>query len=228
MHLPVTVRTTLLRELRDEVRQHYRAGRVILAVDGIDGSGTAPFADGLAEVFAEQGTAVFRAAIDGFHRPRAERDARGIGTPEGFYRDAYDYATFIRVLIDPFRDGAQTAAATGIQLSYWDVEREAPVEARWVTGPEDAILIVDGVFLNRPELRRLWNWSVWLDVPVNVAYERVALREGTSPDLFAPRGRRYREGYELYAHDADPVARASAIIDNVDPERPQRVYQDSC
>ena len=57
-----------LRELRDEARQHYRSGRVIIAVDGIDGAGKTMFADALAEVFAEGGSAVFRASIDDFRR----------------------------------------------------------------------------------------------------------------------------------------------------------------
>ncbi len=90
MRLPITPATTFLRELRDEARQHYRSGRVIIAVDGIDGAGKTVFADALAEVFAEGGSAVFRASIDDFHRPRVERYARGRRSPEGFYRDSFD------------------------------------------------------------------------------------------------------------------------------------------
>ena len=94
MRLPTTPVTTLWRDLRGEVRQHYRAGRVVVAVDGRDGAGKTTFADGLAAAFAEDGSAVFRASIDDFHRPRDERYARGRTSPEGFYRDSYDYATF--------------------------------------------------------------------------------------------------------------------------------------
>jgi uridine kinase len=228
MQLPVTPATTLWRSLRDEVRQHYRAGRVMLAVDGIDGAGKTTFADHLAQVFAEDGSAVFRASIDDFHRPRAERYARGRTSPEGFYRDSFDDATFRRVLIEPFRDGAQTGGATGFQLAAFDHHRDAPVEAEWVTGPRDAVLIVDGVFLLRPELRGIWHWSVWLDVPIDVAAARVAARDGTDPDPWAASNTRYREGQELYLKEADPRAHASAIVDNTDPEHPRRVWADSC
>ena len=68
MRLPLTPATALWRELRDEVRRSYPAGRVVVAIDGIDGAGKTTFADGLAEVFAEEGSAVYRASIDGFHR----------------------------------------------------------------------------------------------------------------------------------------------------------------
>ncbi|MDR7185580.1 uridine kinase [Microbacterium trichothecenolyticum] len=223
MRLPVTPTTTLWRELRDRVRRRYPAGRVIVAIDGLDGAGKTVFADGLAEVFAETGDAVFRAGIDGFHRPRAERYLRGRRSPEGFYRDSYDYATFRRVLIDPFRDGAQTAGTTGFQLTAFDVARDAPVESQWVTAPLDAVLVVDGIFLHRPELQDLWDWSVWLDVSFDVAYARMALRDDSDPDPDAPSNARYRQGQEIYLNEARPRDAASVIVDNADLAHPRIV-----
>jgi uridine kinase len=210
VRLPVTPATTLWRELRDEVRLHYRAGRVVLAVDGLPGAATSTFADGFAEVFAETGAAVFRASMDGFQRPQSEREARGRESAEGRYRDAYDYGTFRRVLRDPFREGAQTGGATGFQLASFDAERDIPLEAHWVTAPRDAVLIVDGGYLLRPELRGLWNWSVWLDAPA---------RFDSAPQ---------RDAAALYLNDADPRHAASAIVDDTDPAHPVRIYGDFC
>jgi uridine kinase len=223
MRLPVTPTTTLWRGLRDRVRRQNAGGRVIVAVDGVDGAGKTVFADGLAEVFAETGDAVFRASIDGFHRPRSERYLRGRTSPEGFYRDSFDYATFRRVLIDPFRDGAQTAATTGFQLAAFDVVRDAPVESQWVTAPLDAVLVVDGIFLHRPELRDLWDWSMWLEVPLEVSYARMALRDGSDPDPDAPANARYRQGQEIYLREARPREAASVIVDNADLAHPRIV-----
>jgi len=226
MRLPVTPASTLWRALRDEVRRDYPRGRILIAVDGEDGAGKTRFADHLASVFAEDGSAVFRASIDGFHRPREERYARGRTSPDGFYRDSYDEATFRRVLIDPFRSGAMTDA--GFQLAAFDVSRDEPVASEWVTAPRDAVLIVDGIFLNRPELRGIWHWSVWLDAPLDVRYARMAARDGSDPDPAAESNRRYRGGQDLYLREASPRAAASAIVDNTDPEAPRRVYQDFC
>jgi uridine kinase len=223
MRLPVTPTTTLWRDLRDRVRRHNAGGRVIVAVDGLDGAGKTVFADGLAQVFAETGDAVFRAGIDGFHRPRSERHVRGRRSPEGFYRDSYDYATFRRVLIDPFLDGAQTAGTTGFQLAAFDVVRDAPVESQWVTAPLDAVLIVDGIFLHRPELRDLWDFSLWLDVPFAISYARLAARDGTDPDPEAVSNARYRLGQELYLSEARPQEAASVIVDNTDLAHPRIV-----
>lgn len=221
--MPTNPTTTLLREVRDEIRRSFRGGRVIVAVDGRDGAGKSEFADGLAEAFDELDIAAFRASADGFHRPRAERYARGLASADGFYRDSYDYETMRRVLIDPFRDGAQTSATTGFQLAAWDADRDAPVESRWVTAPADAVLVIDGLFLLRPELRGLWDFSVWLDVPVEQAFARLAERRGIPADPEAPANARVHGGQELYESEAWPVAVASIIIDNVDPARPRRV-----
>lgn len=222
MRLPTTPVTTLQRVLRDEVRRWFPAGRVIVGVDGIDGSGKTTFADSLAQVFREDGSAVFRASMDDFHRPRVERYAMGRRSPEGFYRDSYDEATLRRVLIDPFRD-SYTAGTTGFQLAAFDLGRDAPVEARWVTAPQDAVLIIDGIFLQRPSLAEIWDRVVWLEVPWDTAYARMAGRDGTDPDPDAPSNARWRGGQQLYLDDVHPREAASFVIDNSDLAQPKRI-----
>lgn len=219
MRLPTTPVTSLQRSLRDLARQHHRAGRVILAVDGVDGSGAAAFADGLAETFAEDGAAVYRASMDGFRRPRAERGAAGASA-----RDAYDDATFRRVLVDPFRTGG----SAGFQLTAFDADRDIPVESQWVTAPRDAVLIVDGAFLHRRGLRELWNWSVWLEVSPAVAASRVAARDGAAAPDGAEATSPAREEESRYVREDRPRAVASAIVENSDAAHPVQIFGDYC
>lgn len=215
---------TLWRTLRDEVRRNSPRGRVMIAVDGEDGAGKTRFADHLARVFAEDGSSVLRASIDDFHRPRSERYRRGRTSPEGFYLDSYDYEAFRRLLIEPFRSGGEEA----VRLAAFDLAADLPVDAPAVSVPPDAVLIVDGIFLNRPELRGLWHWSVWLDAPVDVRYARMAERDGCDADPAAASNRRYRDGQELYLKEARPRTAAAVIVDNTDPASPRRVYADFC
>ena len=218
MRLPTTPVTTLLRSLRDEARQHYRVGRVVLAVDGVDGAGQAEFADGLAEAFAEDGAAVYRASMDAFQRPRAERNAHGGSPAEGPSSHIYDDATLRRVLIDPFRTGG----STGFQLTAFDVARDTPVEPQWVTAPRDAVLIVDGMFLHRPEVKGLWNWSVWLEVAPSAAAARIADRDGTDGVG------RAEAAEKRYLREARPRVAAAAIVENSDPAHPVQIFGDFC
>ena len=224
MQLPPTPRIEFLRELVGEIAHNYGHGRVIVAIDGIDGAGKTSFGDDLAAVFREAGHDAFRASMEDFHRSRAERYRDGRESPESFYRDSFDYGTFRRVLIDPFR----MAGSTGFQTAAWDVRRDAPTLTRWITGQPDGVLIVDGVFLNRPELRGIWNYSILLEVPWDVAYTRLAERDARDPNPDAFANARYREGQELYFAEADPRQYASALVDNTDPAHPKRIFADSC
>ncbi|MDO7881600.1 uridine kinase [Antiquaquibacter soli] len=205
--------------LADEFLANYGKGRTLLAVDGIDGAGKRPFADALAERLGRGGHAVFRASVDRFHRPRAERYARGVDSAEGYYYDSFDYELFRRVLIEPFRLGG----SAGFVTAAFDVERDVPIEMQWQTGPQDATLVVDGAFLNRPELRGLWNYSIWLEADADAAWARLLELDGP-----AGQSPRYPGGQKLYLAEANPRARATAIVDNSDPELPVRVFADSC
>jgi uridine kinase len=190
MMLPPTPRVLALREIVAEVRALAPRGRVIVAVDG--GGGTAAFADDLAAVFREAGSDTHRASVRDFHRSRADRTLLGPETSTGFYRDAFDYVTLRRVLIDPFR----MAGSAGFQTAAFDEARDVPLASRWETAGPDAVLVIDGEFLLRPELRREWNASVLL---VN-APERA-----------------------IYAEEARPREVATILVDESDPSAPVRV-----
>ncbi len=58
-----------------------------VAVDGRTASGKTTLADELGVAVEAAGRPVVRTSIDGFHRPRAERHARGRYSAEGYYHD---------------------------------------------------------------------------------------------------------------------------------------------
>ena len=209
----------VLDSLAAEIVALYVGGRVVVAIDGMDGAGKTHFADELAAALTATGRSVFRASIDDFHRSLAERHARGADSPEGYYRDSFDYSTFRRVLLEPFRMGGSTAFVT----AAFDHVRDLPVQSKWRTGPKDAILVLDGIFLHRPELAGLWNYSVWLDRPREVAEQQMLDRDGATEKVD-----RYRGGQDLYLAETNPRTAASSIIDNRDFEYPRRVFADSC
>jgi len=212
-------RKAVVAALSDEILHNYGKGRIIIAVDGVDGAGKTEFANALAAQLGIGHRAVFRASIDDFHFPRVVRWAKGRDSAEGFYRDSFDYPTFKRMLTEPFRTGW----IGSFNLRAFDLRRDLPFEPVWSSGPKDAFLVVDGIFLNRPELRGIWNFSVWLDVERQVAEARMFERDGAST---VPE--RYRGGQELYIRESKPRELASAIIDNSDFEHPRRVFADAC
>ena len=199
--------------LASEVLLHYRHGRTLVAVDGRHGVGQAAFADDLAEALGQHGVRTFRASIDGFFRPRADRERAGFNDPEAHWRGAYDLSLLRRVLTDPFRVGG----STGFVLAGFDEERDEPIfQPKWQSAGADAVLILDGVFLLRPELRGLWHYSIWLTAPI------------TAPDPSDAPALRDAGADERYLRTVDVAQVASAIVDNSDPDHPRRAFADSC
>ncbi|MET4781846.1 uridine kinase [Glaciihabitans sp. UYNi722] len=191
--------------LAAEILHSYGVGRAIVAVDGTSAAGTGVFADALAEQLRKGGRKVFRASIDDFHKPHTAWENQDLDSPQAYYAEAYDYSVFRRVLIDPFR----ASGSTGFVLAAYDAKREAAIQPKWMSAGSDAVLIVDGVFLNRKELAGLWSYSIFVEVPVEESNRE------TRADA-------------LYLAEVRPRAAVVAIIDNRDEEHPRRVFADSC
>jgi len=198
------------------------AGRVRrVAVDGVDGAGKTHFADALGVELTVRGAKVIRVSADGFLNPPRTRHRRGRDSPEGFYRDSFDYGRMIRKLLDPLSAGGNREYIREV----YDVRREREVRRLPELAEVDAILVLDGIFLHRDELVHYWDYSVWLEVPFEVSVPRAAKRGigVKDPDVHSVKNRRYIEGQRLYMAECHPRERASVVIDNVNLANPEVV-----
>jgi uridine kinase len=183
-----------------------------VAIDGVDGAGKTHFADELAEVLRASGRSVIRASVDGFHNPRSLRYRQGRDSPEGFFEDSYDYEQLKAVLLDPLSPGG----SGHYRAAAFDHRSDGPVsEGSRVASPGD-ILVFDGIFLHRPELRAYWDYSVFLEVAFAVSIPRGAQRGESSPDPEAASNRRYVRGQEIYLRTCEPARFATVTINNDD------------
>jgi uridine kinase len=203
-----------VRDLADRVVALRPGERVAVAVDGVDGAGKTVLADQLAEVLAGERD-VLRVSIDGFHRRRAERVARGRG-PETFYADSYDYDAFRGAVVEPFRRGEPLTPAVN------DVVADRPVHPEPVAVGLETVLLVDGIFLQRPELRDVWDATIWVEVPFAVSVPRGNARfiGEHDPDPDGESNHRYVGGQRLYLAEADPRGHATWVVDNTDLDSP--------
>jgi uridine kinase len=213
-------RTAVLAAVADDVLALPSTQWRRVAVDGVDGAGKTVFADELADALARKRASVIRASVDGFHNPREIRYRRGRGSPQGFFRDSYDYAQLIALLLRPLGRGGCGRFVRRI----YDVDNETPVPHVFEQAEPGSILVLDGIFLHRDELVGFWDYSIWLHVPFDVAIPRGA-RRGTGfsdPDPAAASNRRYVEGQRLYLSTCEPLRRATVVIDNTDLGKPRR------
>lgn len=184
-----------------------------VGIDGVDGASKTALADELAGMLGNR-RPVLRASVDGFHRPRAARYARGRHSPEGYYLDSYDYATLRAVLLDPFAVGEPVCTAV------WDHVADAPVSRRWRPVDPASVLLFDGIFLQRPQLREVWDLSIFCRVDAATACARMAARDGTPADPGHPANRRYVSGQRRYLDACRPEKRSTYVVDNTDLAAP--------
>lgn len=188
---------------------------VLVGVDGVDGAGKSTFADELAAALAERGGAVRRASVDGFHHPLAHRRAEG-RTAQAVWSRHFDHAALRRQLLDPWRSGPGAA----YRLAVHDVVTDEAVTGPPLRVPEAGLLVVDGLFLQRPELTDAWDHVIFLDVPFEVSVARMAARDGSDPDPDHPDQRRYVDAQRHYFATCRPREGADVVIDNADLSRP--------
>lgn len=220
-------RTVLLDEVAAAVAAVTPRPNVVVGVDGASGTGKSTFADELAEVLASGGRDVVRASVDSFHRPRAERYRRGKGSADGYYLDSHDLPALRARLLEPFASGAGTYVT-----AVFDEPADAPIVEEPREVPRGAILLVDGLFLHRPELVRIWDVSLFLLAPDRreaAWQDHVTRGLPTEPSARAAeverrieqaRRSRYVDGQARYEREASPLAAATFVIDNDDLAAP--------
>jgi uridine kinase len=212
-------RSALLAALAEDVLAVRRPGEFCrVGVDGVDGAGKTSLADELAVELKRRRVSTVRVSVDGFHNPRATRYRKGRNSPDGFFRDSYDYERFLSLVLRPFSVGGSGIFTPAI-FNVDEERRLAPVS---VQAPPGSILVVDGIFLHRDDLAALWDYSIWLEVPFEVSIPRGAQRApgSLSPDPAHPANRRYVEGQRLYIQECSPCTRATVVVDNSDLDNP--------
>ncbi len=192
-----------------------------VAVDGVDGAGKTTLADELILLLRARGKTVIRASIDGFHNDRATRYRLGRTSPHGFYLDSFDYRGLRTALLDPLSPGGSGLYRTAI----FDHAIDSALVVSEAQAAVGSILVLDGIFLHRPELRHFWDFSIFLHVVFEVSIPRGAQRGAGfgSPDPTAPANVRYVEGQRLYLHECKPWLQATMIIDNNDTAIPRLI-----
>jgi uridine kinase len=214
-------RLSLLNELAGRLGRLHLGRPVKVAVDGRTASRKTTLADELASILISEGRNVIRTSIDGFHRPRIERYARGRYSAEGYYYDARDHAAIVELLLAPLGVGGDRRYRT----ASFDLDADQPIEQAPRTAPEDAVLIVDGTFLQRPELRAHWDATVFVRTSEEESEARVINRDsgrlGSKEAIQELYAIRYRPAYALYESMCKPEGNSDAIIDNDDLQQPR-------
>jgi uridine kinase len=196
---------------------------LLVSVDGVDTSGKTIFSRLLAEKLKQRGYDTTAASVDGFHNPREIRYSRGADSPEGFYRDSYNYAALLDCLVLPFKE----QSGKGFCTAVYDSVTESKVHREPRKASKASILLMEGIFLHRPELAEFWDYSIFLHVDFQQVIKRARVRDrhliGSAEAAEKRYRSRYIPGQQLYMKEADPFSSAALVIDNNDYNSPRIV-----
>ncbi|MEV0606163.1 uridine kinase [Polymorphospora rubra] len=193
--------------------------RLRVGIDGLTAAGKTSFGHELAQQISLLGRPVLRASLDDFKRPWRDRHRYDRESGDGYYRNAFDYDTVVRLLLRPAGpDGSGACVLCSIDPLTQREHRDVVTHAA-----ADAVLIVDGVFAFRPEINAYWDFRIWLDVD-----EQTSVRRGTCRDRSwagaeaeAVHRDRYLAAERLYLADVDPLRLVDVVIDNTVFHRPR-------
>lgn len=191
-----------------------------VAVDGVTGAGKTTLADEIALALTTSGRTTIRLSMDGFHHRRAHRYQQGRDSPEGYYNDAYDLRSFARHVLMPLGPSGDLHYRDAII----DLPSDTPINEPPSVASSSSIVIVDGTFLQRPEIAALWDVVIYVDTSFAVARERGAARDaehfgGVEPAVQAFE-LRYHAACQLYIDAVGPHDRADIVFGNDDLQHP--------
>jgi len=97
----------------------------------------------------------------------------GSGSPEGYLNGSFNYHALLEALLRPLGpDGSRP-----FRRAVFDYRRNQPVPPVVEQGSANAVLILDGVFLLRPELRDYFDFSVLVRAGFDVTMKRAEVRD---------------------------------------------------
>lgn len=212
---------SLFRYLSEVILGHKKKLPVLVGIDGVDASGKTTLADKLAAYLEKSNRQIIRASIDGFHNPSSVRYRQGRESPDGYYQDSFNHELIIEKLLRPLSTGNLR-----FREKAFDYRSDKEVSAPDKKAEKGAILVMDGVFLFRPELIHYWDIKIFLDAGFDAILQRAIKRAkdqkdpDTEHDIIDLYNRRYIPGQKLYFQEARPQEKADIMIDNNNYDNP--------
>ncbi|WP_160502350.1 hypothetical protein [Streptomyces sp. BA2] len=147
-----------------------------MALDGRAGAGkTTLAADIAAHLGGPRGAAIVHG--DDFLRPMSWQARLTLGAQEG-YQSLFDVDRLQRQVLSPLRGGRPA------RYRRYDPDTNSTPEHSTVEIEPGRLVIVEGVFVARPELAALYELTVFLDTPPDLCRTRLHAR-GQSPERLA-------------------------------------------
>lgn len=178
-------------------------GRLLLGVDGLSRSGKTTLVNELSSLLSSEGKRVVTIHLDDYITARDARYHTNLPEWVEYYRLQWDVAELKEKLFMPLRE------ATRIELPRYDEAKKEYVSHEIDLETAD-VVIVEGVFLQRPEWKGFFDQVLYLDVSRKQRFLREQEQTKQNVDKFK---RRYWKAEEFYLETCHPRREADFVFD---------------
>lgn len=192
---PIPPTATMLARLGGLER---RNRTLIVGIDGRGGSGKSTFARELEQASCDVTVVEF----DDFYRPLAERQERA-GRGDTEIGGNFDWRRL--------RDQVLLPLSHDEPATYQRYDWPSDQMAEWHSVPCGGIVLVEGNYSTRPELRELYDFTIWIDAPHELRLQRGLERGGD--DTLERWLTEWMPEEDRYIAADDPATRVHLVLD---------------
>jgi uridine kinase len=208
----------VLETIRDEIilrKTVYRP--FVVGVNGIDTAGKTEFSRKLEENLVKHGFKVQLIHIDDFHNPKEIRYS-GENEVENYFYRSLNLELLLDEILEPIKKDNKldkTIMLLSLDTDKYELFRSYNVD-------KDTIVILEGVFIFREEIRNYLDLKVFLQVPFELCKERAEKRDVPKfgKDILKKYDFKYTPTQRKYLEMFPPNELADIIIDNSDWNKP--------
>lgn len=185
---------------------------LIVGIDGLGGAGKSTVSDALPELLGGNNCKVILLHIDDFIHPRKVRYNENFPEWECYYNLQWRYDYLLERVIKPIRSGGDFAC----EVELYDKENDSYFSVP-LCAPVGSIVIIEGVFLQRPELEGVFDYMIYIDVSEEERLARVLERDGYIGDksqIKAKYDGRYFPAERHYVKTCAPAEGADLVVRN--------------
>lgn len=197
--------------ITNAIKEKYDPARtLVVGIDGLGGAGKSTISEALFETLREEGHNVTVLHIDDFIHPRRVRYSDDCPEWECYYKLQWRYDYLKDTVIRAAKNGEDFVGDIELYDKDTDSYFLSPTHI-----PNGGIVIIEGIFLQRPELDGLFDFMIYIDVPEEIRLSRVLERDGYIGDKAQIKSKydsRYFPAERHYIKTCAPADNADFII----------------
>lgn len=202
-------------------RQHSLGRTALAGISGIDGVGKTRFSDTVQRLLLSRDVPTTVVHVDNFTHPRNRRHSSPDGV-NNYYNHTFDLESLARYVLGPVRGGE----AVDIDLTHPSPQDDDVAESHgYRISPQNGVVLVEGVFLFRPELVDYFDYRALLTMPIGQMLERLCDRDVQVPvsNILDKVVEKYAPAQQAYLDAVHPERLVDVVFDFTDLEHPMQI-----